>query len=341
MSIPDVPEILSFRSLPDIHLNQLRAVSPHISVSQIPTDDPAEMVAALTLQTTIIFTLRCDFDTQLAPALRWVQLESAGVNQVHDTPLWHSDITITTANGIHAIQITELVMGLLLALGRQLPRATALQQQHIWATGATLTSFIPNELFGKTIGILGYGAIGRHVARLSQSFGMRVLATSRTNTSHSYDGWTIPGTGDPQGEIPAAFYGMDELDSLLPQCDILISALPLTTATRGLLNANTLAFLPKHAWIVNVGRGPVIDHTALTEALEHHRLGGAALDVTDPEPLPAEHALWHLPNVIITPHIAGLSQHYNQRITELFATNVRRFLNDEPLLNRVQRELGY
>ncbi len=294
----------------------------------------------LSPETEILYTHTAPFDVRLTPKLRWVQVDSAGVNTLYNTPLWKSDILITSANGVHAVQITEYVLTMLLAHAHHLPLASRLQQRAEWASGKPLQAFVSPEIRGKTLGVVGYGAIGRQVARLA-ACGMHVLATKRRGHPATFDGWSPLGTGDPDGRIPERFYDLDELHLLLPECDALVLALPLSKQTQFLIGQAELSAMRPHAFLINIGRGALIEQNALIAALEQQCLGGAALDVTDPEPLPAESPLWTMNNVIITPHIAGLSAHYNDRIIDLFSENVRRYLSGAQLLNLVQRELGY
>lgn len=341
--------VLSVLHLDEAQLARLRSVSPRLDVRQQtlspeevwqqPTEHRFEEILPHELE--VLYTHTAPFDVRLTPRLRWVQLDSAGVNLLLNTPLWQSDITITSASGIHAIQIAEHVLAMLLAHAHHLPKAFRLQYEALWATGRALDAFISPEIHGQTLGILGYGAIGREVARLASTCGMHVIATKRRDRSPIFDGWTPEGTGDPDGSIPERFYDLEELHTMLPQCDALVLTLPLTRQTRSIIGSAELALMRPHALIVNIGRGALLDQDALIQALKARRLGGAALDVTDPEPLPPDNPLWQMENVIITPHVAGLSVHYNDRITELFSENLRRYLNGEPLLNTVRRELGY
>jgi phosphoglycerate dehydrogenase-like enzyme len=151
----------------------------------------------------------------------------------------------------------------------------------------------------------------------------------------------LPGTGDPQGELPEAFFGLDRLDEMLPQCDYVLVVLPLTDQTRHVLNARTLALLKPTAFVINYGRGALIDEPALVAALQAGRLGGAALDVFEQEPLPASSPLWTLPNVILTPHISGWTARYDELAVQLFGDNLRRYLAGEPLYNEVDVNAGY
>jgi len=327
-------------ALNDAQHQRLAAVSPRLVIHNVSS--ARNIDDALTPDTEIVFASRNDLPLERSPGLRWVQVESAGVDYLVDTPLWHSDITITSANGVHAVQIPEYVLAMLLAHGHRLPAMQRAQARHEWADGAAREQLMPRELRDATLGIVGYGAIGREVARLAQAFGMRILATARTpNGPHLYDGWTPQGTGDVDGSLPERFFSLDQLPDMLAQCDAVVLAIPLSERTHHLLNADTLAALPDHALVINIGRGGLIDHAALVDALQDGQLGGAALDVTDPEPLPPDSPLWDIPNVIITPHISGMSPHYTERAVNLFAENLRRYVANEPLLNVVDRERGY
>jgi phosphoglycerate dehydrogenase-like enzyme len=335
-----VIRLLSVLQLSPAQLQRLQAVSPELEVLQRPLGPTQSFAEVLSPDVEILYTHRGDFDLQRVPQLRWVQMDSAGINQLQGTQLWESDITITSANGVHAIQIAEHVFAVLLSLGHQLPLAQRLQMSAHWADATQLEQFQqPNELAGTTLGIMGYGAIGRQVARLAQAFGMRVLATKRADSSPHFHGWTPGGTGDAEGSIPARFYSLDELHVMLAACDAMVLALPLTRATHHIIDAKALAAMRPHALLVNIARGALIDQQALITTLQEHRIGGAALDVTDPEPLPDDSPLWQLDNVLITPHIAGFSRFYNDRIVELFTENLRRYLKREPMLNSVQRSL--
>jgi len=326
--------VLSVQNLNEDQLQRLRSISPQLHIEQ-RSGSPEEM---LTPETEVLYGSSGRFNLQKASSLRWVQVDSAGVNHLHNTPLWHSDITITSANGIHAIQIAEHVLMGLLALGHHLPQMQRLQQAHQWGHHNFQPPF---ELRGATLGIVGYGAIGREVARLASAFGMRILATKQPGRPTTFDGWTSANTGDPTGSLPERYYSLEELSVMLAESDAVVLAVPLTERTRHVIGSDELAVMPPHALLVNIGRGALIDQEALIKALQEGRIGGAALDVTDPEPLPPESPLWNIDNVIITPHVSGGSAHYNDRVVELFTENLRRYLHDEPLLNIVQRELGY
>ncbi|HET9125342.1 MAG TPA: D-2-hydroxyacid dehydrogenase [Solirubrobacteraceae bacterium] len=251
--------------------------------------------------------------------LRWVQGTAAGTGeQVRAAALSVRElerVAFTSARGIHATMLAEFALMGLLAFTKDLARLQADQAQRRWEHRPL------GELRGKTVLILGMGEIGVETARLTRALGMHPIAVNRRGRSDSPD---VDEVHPPEG-----------LHGMLERADALVVTLPLTDQTAGLLNAEALARLPPGAILVNVGRGGVIDERALIDALRQGRLRGAALDVFASEPLPAESPLWGLPNVLLSPHTAALSVHENERLVELFAENLRRYLDGRPLRNRV------
>ena len=336
-------------NLPAEDVDRIRAVSPELRVEHLPMDgfgqhrrDFAEAFdAELLARAEVLFTLFAFPRPEQVPGLRWVQLHSAGANQVLDLPLFGRDVAFTTASGIHAIPIGEYVLATILAWHHRLPPMHDLQMRRQWPDRHTrLVSLIGEELHGKTLGIVGYGSIGRHVARLAVSFGMRVLAMQR-GTDHSDHGFILAGTGDPDGTLPERYYTPDALHEMLAASDVVVIALPLTPATRGLFGAAAFASMRAGAFLVNIARGEICDESALVAALREGQIAGAALDVYAHEPLPSDDPLWTLENVILTPHVSGLTTHYNARATEVFTTNLRRYLAGESLYNTVDKRTGY
>jgi phosphoglycerate dehydrogenase-like enzyme len=263
-----------------------------------------------------------------ATNLRWVQSWSAGVDDYLALGgLRDNDrIVLTNMQGVHGPAIAEHVMATLLALTRKLPQLQAAQLEGRWdreaANGAT-------ALAGRTMFVVGMGGIGSEIARRAHAFDMRVLATVRHPERDEK-----PAYVDEMG-------GAGDLDRFLPQADVVAVALPLTVETTGLFDAARFALMPDGAWFVNIGRGPIVDTEALVAALQSGHLAGAALDVTDPEPLPAGHPLWAMDNVIITPHVASRAELTGTRRWEIIKENVRRFAAGEDLLNVVDKQAGY
>jgi phosphoglycerate dehydrogenase-like enzyme len=276
-----------------------------------------------------------------APRLRWVQLYSAGVDSVAEHPLFATEVVFTTSSGVHATCIGEYVLAIMLAWFHHLPALFEWQRQATWPDHKSRATFFEqDEVRGKTIGIIGYGSIGRHVARLASALGMRVMAMKRSAV-HVDQGFSFPDVGDPDGHLPERYYAPDQLLEMLARCDVIAISAPLTPETHGLIDDAAFAAMRPDALLINCARGAICDEAALVRALEQRRIGGAALDVFVNEPLPSEHPLWRLPNVILSPHISGLSAHYAERAAMIFEENMRRYLASEPLVNTVDKARGY
>jgi phosphoglycerate dehydrogenase-like enzyme len=277
------------------------------------------------------------------PHLRLLQLISAGVDQLREHPVWRSDVAIATAAGVHGVQIAEHVLMLLLALRRHLPSYLEAQRCHEW----THDRPAEGELYGLTLGLIGYGHIGRGVAHLARAFGMRVLATSAS--VHEAAPLVIPGASpfvDPPavplpGQVPDQLLPLTRLDDLLAQSDALVICAALTPQTTGMIDANALAHMKHGSYLVNIARGKIVEEAALVQALRDGRLAGAGLDVTEDEPLPSDHPLWELPNVIITPHISGKTSHYVERTVNVLLANLDRLRRGEAPLTAVDRRRSY
>ena len=321
-------------------LERLQGLSPDLQIVQWPTRSIEAVPHVLWQEVEILFT---SFATPLplpeqAPRLHWVQLYSAGPDRILDHPLVQTPVIFTTTSGIHAINMAEYVFTVVLAWFHRLPQILSWQRQGQWPSSSTL--LVPEELKGKTIGIVGYGSIGRHVARLANAFGMRVLAIQRS-ADHRDHGFQFPDVGDPEGILPERYYTPDQLYTMLSESDVVLIAVPLTPKTRGLFDNSAFEAMKSTAFLVNFARGDVCNEAALVRALEKKHIAGAALDVFHQEPLPPNHPLWQLPNIFISPHIAGLSPHYNERAATIFEENLRRYLAGESLYNVVDKARGY
>jgi len=319
-------------------LDRLRAVSPDISVSQADPD------TADYAKTHVLYAGAPPRDLSRAPALRWVQLHMAGVNALADHPLYtQTALPLTTTSGVHAATIAEYAVTMLLALAHRVPRMVEWQGRGGWPPDAQRWPlFVPSEVRGATLGIIGYGSIGREVARIAKSaFGMTVLAGKRDPSRRADDGYCLPGTGDPEGRLPDEWLGMGQLDALLARSDVVVLCAPLTADTRDLIGEAALRRMKRSAYFVNVGRGASVDEAALARALRERWIAGAALDVFAQEPPPAGHPFYGLDNVILSPHVSGFLPSYDEKCSVLFALNLRRHLAGEPMLNLVDRERGY
>jgi phosphoglycerate dehydrogenase-like enzyme len=235
----------------------------------------------------------------------------------------------------------EYVLGLMLAFSHRIPKMVEDTRTGTWSE-KRFARYLPQELRGSTVGIVGYGAIGREVARLSRAFGMTVLAMKRNlRRLSAANTFTVEGTGDPEGEIPDRYYPPSALHSMLSESDFVVVLTPLTEATHHLIDADALNAMKESAYLINVARGDVVDEGALTEALQEATIAGAGLDVFSEEPLPEESPLWGMENAILSPHIAGNTPEYNDRAVSLFITNLKRFFLGDILLNEVKRSRNY
>ena len=268
---------------------------------------------------------------ELAAKLRWLQCSGAGVDGLLPTGILDSDsgVMVTTAAGIHAAAISEYVFGSILMFNRNWPEMVRLQDRRIWPRSASWYNLGARELTDSTLGVVGLGNIGRRVAKLGRAFGMRVLGMRRS---------VREGEQDPDVD---RLYPMDQLHEVLHQSDYVVVAVPLTPESEKLIGEAELRVMRPNAYLVNIARGHVIDEAALIRALTEQWIAGAGLDVTEEEPLPPTSPLFALSNVILTPHISGLSVHYDQRLTTLFADNLQRYRHGQPLRNQYDPERGY
>ena len=305
---------------------------------------------------TILFTFSGFPKTlDLAPKLDFVQLLSAGSNQLQKHPIYtDTEIPIATATGIHGPQIAEWVVMTALVQSHGYKTLYELQKHHKWRQDLEDPDYgIVYDRVGLRLGVLGYGSIGRQVGRVAKAMGMSVIAYTAspkdTAEKKKDPGYIVPGTGDPDGEIPDEWYsGLDKksLHHFLEQdIDWLVVSVPLTDDTLHFLSTAEFAKLSQNGkrktYITNIARGPIIDQPALIQALKDGVLGGAALDVTDPEPLPEDSELWDLPNVIVTPHISGRGTRYTERVFQILDINLERREKGEKMINLVRRERGY
>jgi phosphoglycerate dehydrogenase-like enzyme len=319
-------------------MGQLKAVSPRLHIERLFPTVPEAAWA----DTEILYTARNFPEPAQAPRLRWIQLHSAGLDHAIKQPIVRAeDVHVTTTSGIHAVQMSEFCLAMMLAFVYKLPTLLQLQAKMDWPEKAH-QMFLPHELRGQTLGIVGYGSIGRELARLANQMGMKVLASKR-DVMHPEDreGYSEAGTGDPDGIIPARLYPAEAVASMAKECDFLVVTIPLVEDAPPVITEEVLHGMKKTAVLVNVARGAVIDEAALITALSSGKIAGAALDVFKEEPLPKTSPLWNLDNVILAPHISGNSVHYHQKAANVFAENLRRYLEKRPLLNLLNRKRGY
>ncbi len=263
-----------------------------------------------------------------AGRLKWLHTPFTGVDDVLHRSIVESPIRVTCSRGVASAALADHAMGMVLGFSRGLARAIQERAPGKWDRERFfLEEPIPVELDGKVLGILGYGSIGREVARRGRGFGMRIHAYRRNLTREESD--------------VDRLFGPPDLGEFLGSVDYLVVTLPLTRATEGILNEEALARMKPGACLINIARGKLIREEALVRALESGRLSGAGLDVFVEEPLPESSPLYRLPGVILTPHTGGLHPHYLDRATSLFIVNLGRYLKGESLLHEVDKRSGY
>jgi phosphoglycerate dehydrogenase-like enzyme len=265
--------------------------------------------------------------------LRWIQLCSAGYSQLFGLGLAGRGIRAANARGTFDAPIAEWNVAMMVNLARDLRQMIRNQESRVWDRSAVFQ----REVRGLTVGIWGYGGIGRETARLSKAMGMRVFVLSRNGVGPVGDVYALPGTGDPEGRLPDRVFLYGSELEFLADLDFLVLAMPLTPATEGIVGERELRALPSAACLLNPARGPLVREEALLRALREGWIAAAALDTHYQYPLPPDHPLWDMPNVILTPHISGssLSPSFRERVWDIFARNVERHLAGLPLLNEV------
>ena len=264
----------------------------------------------------------------LARKLKWLHSTAAGVGQLMYPELRKSGIEVTNASGVHRIPMAEHILGILIALARRFPDCFRYQQQSLWAQQELWNAPIrPRELRGQVLLFIGFGAIGREVAKIIRPLGMRV--------------WAVTRSGRAEEGLAEQVFPASKLDEVLPQADFVVLAAPETPETRKMIGPREFGLMKPSAYFMNVSRGALVDEPALISALEQRKIAGAALDVASQEPLPAENPLWKLDNAFITPHMSAVSEHLWERQTDLLMENLERWFAGDELLNRVDLNRGY
>ncbi|BGP02979.1 D-isomer specific 2-hydroxyacid dehydrogenase [Rhodotorula toruloides] len=325
--------------------------APRDESESLPTDDDYARADVL-FGFQIPFNLK---DWKQTPRLKLFQGCSAGYGHVTDTEYFKSipedaDVIFASASGIHVSTIGEHVLGTVLMLTHKLAYLNvALHNEQRWVPHKELGGQFIRDLNTLKVGIMGYGHIGRETARLFHSCGSTIYALTRGGTPTPESGYIIKGTGDPTGSLPEQYFSTSSRSSTLSffsTCDVVVNTLPDSPATRGFVGKEELKAMKGDAIYVNIGRGTTTDQDALVEALQAKkgedeeesatgtlRIGGASLDVTTPEPLPSPHPLYTLPNVVLTPHMSGLSQLYMNRCVDVLKVNTERLRKGQGALN--------
>jgi phosphoglycerate dehydrogenase-like enzyme len=253
-----------------------------------------------------------------ASRLQWIQATTSGVDYVLNLPSLRKEVLLTSTRGIHGPQMSEMAILFMLALNRNFPQMVRNQDLGIWER------WPGRLLFQKKVGVLGVGVVGEEIARKCKTFGMTVFGI---------------GVRKKQVDSVDSFYGTEDLLEVAPEVDYLIIVAPLTPQTRKMVGRNVFSSMKSTAFLINLARGEIVDEEALIEALKTRQISGAALDVFWEEPLPTNHPLWKCKNVIITPHIGGMSDIYVEQVLSIFEENLRRFLRGEKnnLMNLIKR----
>jgi phosphoglycerate dehydrogenase-like enzyme len=329
--------VLVVNKLDDESLKKISAVSPRIKVmtswhlwdaqdttSGKNTDCDSKEFNYMLAKAEVIFGFRPPKSViQRAPNLKWIHTVLAGVDHFLDEEILKSKVLVTNSSGIHGIQIAEVVFEKMLMFVKMAPLYFNYQNQKIWER------HILGRLYGKTLGIVGLGSIGKRIAFLGKAFGMRVVATRRSTRKIS------------KAPYVDVLYPRAQLEQLLRESDFVVLVLPTTPETLNMIGKNELEIMKPTAFLINVGRGNTLDEDALIQALEEKRIAGAGLDAFVVEPLPPTSKLWELPNTILTPHIAGPIEDYFQRTTDLFCKNLELYVEGKKLFNLVDKKHGY
>lgn len=320
---------------------QIQEQSPRLRVSVVKATRQEDISPEQWATTEVLYTARVLPAPEQAPNLQWIQFHYAGVDHARDAAILRKPgLEATTMSGASATQVAEYIVLMLLALGHRLPDLFDNQRKSGWPKDRW-ERYLPVELRDRTVGIVGYGSIGRQTARILYGFGAKVLAAKRDAMHPTDKGYIQDGYGDPQGDYVLRLYPAEALRSMVRDCDFVVVTTPLTHRTRGLINAEVFDTMKPTAFLVDASRGGIVDQVALITALRDRKIAGAALDVFPEEPLPENSPLWKMSNVIITPHISGITAHYDERATRLFIENLKRHLTGQPLLNVINVDEGY
>jgi len=318
--------LISF-DLPEVFVEKIRGVSPNLEVLQSKDKEEA---LRLVEDADILFAGFFSKELFLAARrLKWIQAWGAGVDGLLLPEVEKSRVTVTNAGGVHPTPISEHVIGLMLCLCRKLHLFIRNQAERKWERFESWASAEQiEELSGKTVGIVGLGRIGTEIAQKAKCLGMKVIATKR-------DPSQLPSTSVDRLIHPA------DLNQLFAESDFVVLSLPLTNVTEGMMGEAQFKSMKRTAYLINVSRGKIVQEDKLIEALKQGWIAGAGLDTFENEPLPEDSELWGFRNVIITPHVAGLTPYYMERLTGIFCENLDRFIHKQPLINIVDKTLGY
>ena len=314
--------IVMYPKLSEAGLRRIREEAPKVKIVQA---DESQDLAADLKQAEVVVGWKGEVEKACAAedsSIKWIQAWGAGIDRMPLDMLAQKGISLTTASGVHPHPVSETALAMMLAFTRNLHVSIRHQAERRWEHPSGMT-----EMHGKTIGIVGVGAIGEEIARMAKAFGMTTLGIRRS--------------GEPV-EVIDRMYDGTGLDTVLAESDIVVAIMPLTDETHHMFGREQFAQMKSSAIFINVSRGATVDTEALMDALRSGDIAGAGLDVFEQEPLPAEHPLWELANVIITPHNGGATDQYEQRVLDIFLQNLASYLKDEkPSINLVDTKRQY
>jgi phosphoglycerate dehydrogenase-like enzyme len=319
----------------DVHgpsLEKLKAIKG-LSVEVIPAVEDSRLVDPKILKDKNY--LFCSFppkNLQDMNAIELIQVASAGYTQLFDLGLEKSKIACCNAAGVNDVPIAQWNVAMMINLARDVRGMIRNQEAGVWERPARFQM----DLTGKTVGIWGYGGIGRETARLCKTMQMKVHVLD-LKVGPRPTMYVVDNTGDPEGVLPDKVFAPEQKKEFLSGLDFLILSMPLTKRTRGIIGYDELTMLPDRAFVLNPARGPLIQEEGLLKVLREARIAGAALDTHYHYPMPADHPLWRFPNVIMTPHISGSTQSpfFLERVWDVFIKNVQRCMNSEAMLNQL------
>jgi phosphoglycerate dehydrogenase-like enzyme len=326
-----------------VHQKIQRKVAPY-QVRFISVSNSDDVDRGLEPSVEILLTGVAPSRLEQAPALKWVQLNSAGINHVMQSPIYlRKDLALTTARGAYDVAAAEFALGLMISLTRNFNLSSQLQRDKKWCPNSERLNMFPNqELRGRTVGIIGYGGIGQEIARLCSAFGMKPSALVRRNKKPGEARYRLPELRKLRPpRLEKEFKFPDGLNPILEQSDFVVLTLPLTPETTGLIDKAALARMHKNAYLINISRGALLNEEALVETLQKRRIAGAALDVFAQEPLPNDSPFYSLDNAVLTPHVSGVFTGMLERVADLFIENLDRYQDGKKLFNLVERRRGY
>ncbi|MEJ2729606.1 MAG: D-2-hydroxyacid dehydrogenase [Deltaproteobacteria bacterium] len=313
---------LIYFEFPEDYISQLKKIANHYEFISC-TDESVLMQQLPGVEILIIFVARFDAELlALAPNLKWIQAITAGVDNLPLKEINDRGIILTNARGIHKIQMAEFAMAAMINFARNFHLMHRNQIKGLWDRSVPQA-----EIYGKIVGIIGLGSIGEEIARKASFFGMRVLGVRKSPRPMQY---------------VDRVYGIEEMDEVFRESDYIINLLPLTAGTRKLIDKRYFSSMKKTACFINIGRGPTVNQADLVDALKSNRIAGLVADVYEEEPLPEDSPLWELENVILAPHIAGVSPNYLKRAMDVITHNLKVYVSQSgEMMNVIDCSSGY